>query len=350
MRVVVKALLALVLGVGVTTLGPGGTPSYAAGSYCKGRGVNVVVDFGELGGGIRRGCDPSGANRPASSVFPRAGFPLTPVQRQPGFVCRVSGKPASDPCVNTPPPDAYWSLWKSDGKSGRWTYASTGAGSLKVPNGGFVAFSWQGSQSRRPPGTAPVNRQSTQPTPQPSPDPTPRPTPKPTPKPSPRPTPKATAQPTQQETQQPSANPGPSAPGDAGAPAGPGTGPGNGPQDTPSPRRTQSGRAEGQAGGPASRGPRRGGQAPESKQKQKQTSPSGGGVAPSNPRSNPLSNPPSDTGDGGAPAAEPGQSVSSGESGALSPLPVWVPIGALGLLAVATAVTAATRRRRHGLT
>ena len=56
--------------------------------------------------------------------------------------------PASDPCVNTPPADAYWGLWWSDGESGSWSYASVGAGSLTVPDGGYVAFAWQsGSQS-----------------------------------------------------------------------------------------------------------------------------------------------------------------------------------------------------------
>ncbi len=38
--------------------------------------------------------------------------------------------PADDPCVNTPPADAYWGLWWSDGTTGKWTYSSLGAASL----------------------------------------------------------------------------------------------------------------------------------------------------------------------------------------------------------------------------
>ena len=69
--------------------------------------------------------------RPGAATSPRRssagpGFSLTYVQRQPGFVCRINGAPASDPCVNTPPADAYWGLWWSDGKSGSWTYSSVG--------------------------------------------------------------------------------------------------------------------------------------------------------------------------------------------------------------------------------
>jgi hypothetical protein len=140
----------------------------AAAAFCSGNGVNVVVDFNGLGGGVRRSCDPNGAGRTADKVFPAAGFNLTYAQRQPGFVCRVNGTPGSDPCQNASPSDAYWGLFWSDGKSGKWSYSSTGVGGLKVPNGGFVAFSWQGSEAKDPPSASPSNQQST-----PSPKPTP---------------------------------------------------------------------------------------------------------------------------------------------------------------------------------
>ena len=129
-------------------------PAVAAG--CTGStGVTVVVDHHQLGGGVQQACDADGGGKAASTVFPDSGFPLTYVQRQPGFVCRVAGAPASDPCVNTPPASAYWSLWWSDGKSGTWTYSSTGVGSLKVPDGGYVAFSWQGQDGKAAPGRHP---------------------------------------------------------------------------------------------------------------------------------------------------------------------------------------------------
>lgn len=128
-------------------------------------GVSVVVDFHELGGGVKTACVAGGGGDTAASLFGAAGFPLTYVQRQPSFVCRVSGAPADDPCVNTPPADAYWALFWSDGKSGSWTYATTGVGSLKVPDGGYVAFSWNGSSARSTPGLSPSPHAAAEPTP-----------------------------------------------------------------------------------------------------------------------------------------------------------------------------------------
>jgi hypothetical protein len=120
----------------------------------------VIVDFHELGGGVQTACDPDGAGKTAAALFPANGFPLDYVQRQPGFVCRVSGKPADDPCVNTPPADAYWGLFWSNGTSGQWSYATSGAGGQKIPAGGSVAFSWQGSSNRAEPGVAPPQHSS----------------------------------------------------------------------------------------------------------------------------------------------------------------------------------------------
>lgn len=128
-------------------------PATAAG-YCSGSGVSVVVDFGALGGGIEKFCDASG-NRNAAQAFENTQNHLSYAQRQPGFVCRVRGIPASDPCVNTSPADAYWGLYWSDGTSG-WKYSSVAAGSLTVPAGGSVAFSWQNGGTADPPGTAPA--------------------------------------------------------------------------------------------------------------------------------------------------------------------------------------------------
>ena len=129
----------------------------SAAACSSAHGVTVVVDFHELGGGAeaglrrrrwRRQCRPSCSAATASRS--------TYVQRQPGFVCRVSGSRAEDPCVNTPPTDAYWGLWWSDGESGDWVYSSESAGGLNVPDGGYVAFSWNGSADRSPSGRQPV--------------------------------------------------------------------------------------------------------------------------------------------------------------------------------------------------
>ena len=64
--------------------------------------------------------------------------------------------------------NAYWSLWWSDGKSGTWKYSSTGVTSLKVPDGGSVALSWQGQSSQAKPRATPPGKSSDSPSTSPS--------------------------------------------------------------------------------------------------------------------------------------------------------------------------------------
>lgn len=142
--------------VAVATLAlPGVSVAPASAAACSDAGgITVVVDFKGLGGGEKVACV-RGGSAYARTLFTTADFSLTDVQRQPGFVCRISGKPADDPCVDTPPANAYWGLFWSNGTSGSWNYSSSGAGGLKVPAGGSVAFAWQGSDARSVPSSAP---------------------------------------------------------------------------------------------------------------------------------------------------------------------------------------------------
>ncbi|WP_028652443.1 hypothetical protein [Nocardioides halotolerans] len=155
------ARLAVVLATATAGLGiVAGSPAPATAAACSGAtGVTVVVDHGALGGGVDQVCVTSGG-QDGASLFASAGFSLTYVQRQPGFVCRIDGQPASDPCVNTPPSNAYWGLWWSDGRSGSWSYSSLAAGALSIPSGGYVAFAWQ-TGSSNPPGVPPAPHAST---------------------------------------------------------------------------------------------------------------------------------------------------------------------------------------------
>ncbi|MEO5851674.1 MAG: hypothetical protein ABIQ15_04095, partial [Nocardioides sp.] len=184
----------------------GASPAEAAPCTAAG-GVSVVVDFRELGSGAQATCDLEGSGRTATSLFTGNGFPLTYAQRQPGFVCRVSGAPASDPCVNTSPADAYWGLYWSNGTSGSWTYSTLGAGSLEIPAGGSVAFAWQGA-SEGPPAVAPpaLGGSSPSPTKQPTATPTKAPTQSPTKAPTTAPAP-PTATPTEAPAPSPTATP-----------------------------------------------------------------------------------------------------------------------------------------------
>jgi hypothetical protein len=184
MRRVTGVLAALLLGSAAGVVAASGPAAAAA--CATGQGVTVVV-------GSKVSCDADGGS-PASGNFKDAGHSLTMVDRQPGFVCRVDGVPAAASCVNTPPGDAYWGLFWSNGTSGTWTYASQGAGSLKVPAGGWVAFVFQNGGAKTYPGVDPVSAASA---PAASAKPAAKPKAQPTPKAPTRPsvTPGATARP-----------------------------------------------------------------------------------------------------------------------------------------------------------
>ncbi len=146
-------------------------PSPAQASTCTSTtGVSVVVDFHQLGGGVQTFCDAGGAGDYAASQFEDAGHTLTYVNGEP-FVCQVDSVPDTQ-CARTPPANAYWSLWWSDGRSGTWKYSSTGVTSLKVPDGGSVALSWQGQSSQAKPRVTPPARTSGSPTSSPTTHPT----------------------------------------------------------------------------------------------------------------------------------------------------------------------------------
>lgn len=140
-----RALAVVLLGTaaGVVALA---APAQAA-ACPAGTGVTVVVNSGV-------GCDADGGGR-ASDNFAAAGHQLRFASRAPGFVCRVDGAPADDPCVEAAPSDAYWGLFWSDGTTGSWTYSSLGVTALKVPKGGSVAFVFQGSSKRTQPAVSP---------------------------------------------------------------------------------------------------------------------------------------------------------------------------------------------------
>lgn len=145
----------------------------ASGRCDPGKGVTVVVDYGPLRSGTDLFCAGDGGGQEVAEIMRRAGVGFEYTSGQP-FVCRIQGLPGADreSCTNTPPPNAYWGLFTSDGSTS-WRYASQGAASQNVPNGGSVGWRFQDGGSREDPGLSP--------TPRPAPKPEPRPDPKPSP-------------------------------------------------------------------------------------------------------------------------------------------------------------------------
>ncbi len=184
-RVSAGAVLALLFTVAL--LGSGATAPAAAAPCAGGSGVTVVVDFGRLGGGTRSACVPGGSGKSAVQVTSSAGFSVAFTNDGQPFVCRIGQKPApsEESCNRTPPQDAYWGLFWSDGDPG-WTYATQGATSLTVKDGWSVGWRFQDGGDLEKPSAGP--HRTAAPTPRPT--ATLRPTPssaRPTPRPSPSP-------------------------------------------------------------------------------------------------------------------------------------------------------------------
>jgi hypothetical protein len=161
--VVASSLVGLAVAAGILA---GPTPAaqaaaQAAVAACPGAtGVPDIVDYNEIGGPTRAGCDAGGGGESAARIFPDAGFTLEYEPRQPGYVCKVTGLPTDRACLED---DSFWSLWWSDGKSGRWVFANQGVSGLNVPDGGYVAFAWhEGAGSAQAPDVVPTAHQSTQ--------------------------------------------------------------------------------------------------------------------------------------------------------------------------------------------
>ncbi|RJQ72272.1 hypothetical protein D5S17_26325 [Pseudonocardiaceae bacterium YIM PH 21723] len=125
-------------------------PPAQAGACTTADGVTVVVDFQ---GSRTVACAP-GSPGSGLAALQGAGFSYVFPSKQPGFVCRINGNPASDPCVNTPPATAYWSYWHAQ-PGGSWVYSDLGAGNYRPPAGSVEGWSF-GSGSQ--PGIAPPAR------------------------------------------------------------------------------------------------------------------------------------------------------------------------------------------------
>lgn len=149
-----RSLLALAV-LGATLGAPIAVPD--AGAWTEGvctdpTGVTVIIDFQDLGADrpfVR--C----ASQPVTSGFSallQAEIDYTTTVRFPGFICRIGGKPETDPCQTASPATAYWSYWIA-ARGGQWCYSNWGAGNRTPPPGSVEgwSFSLNRSASTSPP-------------------------------------------------------------------------------------------------------------------------------------------------------------------------------------------------------
>lgn len=357
MRRMITVLALLVAAPGFAL---GSAPAAGAATCASSGGVSVVVDYREIGGSTVTACASDGAGKSAAAIFAEVGVAISYATRQPGFVCKVNGAPASEPCVNTSPANAYWGLWWADGSKASWTYASYGVGSLTVPAGGSVGWSWQQDRTAGtsvPPAVAPPVNASSSPTSTPSPSPSSSPTSSPSSSPGSSPTTPSNGG-GGAAGASPSASPSPGSGGGSGNGSGNGTrggssgsseSPGASATPAPSPSASATGSPEPTAAPESAgdSGDSGGSDAPTDKPTEEPT------LAPESP-GDPTS---SEGTDGSTPAPEsPGDSSASSAPEAGAPTadqPARVPAALtwsiVGLLAVAIAGSAVVARRRRGV-
>jgi hypothetical protein len=115
-------------------------------------GITVVVDLHELGDGTTFVRCAEGAPATGLEALRLAGIDHQTTVRFPGFICRIGGRPADDPCLDAAPADAYWSYWLA-ARGGSWCYADRGAGGRTPPPG--TVEGWSFALDRGPDGAPP---------------------------------------------------------------------------------------------------------------------------------------------------------------------------------------------------
>ena len=174
-RVAAACLLAVATLLAVPTAAPG--QSWSDGACPDGGGVTVVVDFVGFRDEVVVRCAPSPAS--GYEALEQVGMSYTPTARFPGFLCRIEGYPADDPCQNTPPPDAYWEYWRAE-HGGSWAYSQYGPATTSPPPGPVEGWRFSTGDDAPPRVAPPAARPAPEPEPEPEPTPAdPSPTPAP---------------------------------------------------------------------------------------------------------------------------------------------------------------------------
>jgi hypothetical protein len=154
-------MVTLALGAGLSAL-----PLAIAGAAATGcTGVTVVVQSGATANARCTSGDPSSG----LAALAATGHSVEYVRNQPGFVCRIDGRPADVSCGRPPPANAYWSYWYRTACSSTWRYSSTGAGQRDPRRG--QTEGWRFGSGSQPPAYSTKTGCATAAAPKPAPAP-----------------------------------------------------------------------------------------------------------------------------------------------------------------------------------
>ncbi|WP_404381806.1 hypothetical protein LL946_14420 [Knoellia locipacati] len=153
-------LLSVGAATGLALAGLAGAAAPAHAAACSGTsGVTVVV---QSSAGTSTRCasgDPSSA-----MAALKATHGVVSPNRYPGtVVCRIDGYPASDPCINMPPADAYWAFFHAS-SGGSWTYSQSGVASWNPTPGSSIGFRFGSGAAPSVAPAAPAPKPAAEPT------------------------------------------------------------------------------------------------------------------------------------------------------------------------------------------
>lgn len=150
----VLASITLAVVLALVGCAPGATTEEAApAGACA--GVQVIVEFGDLGGSTVDECVETDAAMTALDAFTAAGVEIAPSEAYgDAIVCRVDGLPAADTelstasngpytetCAEFGPIWASWSLWVDFGSG--WELGQEAVNTQRVEPGQRVSLTWQ---------------------------------------------------------------------------------------------------------------------------------------------------------------------------------------------------------------
>jgi hypothetical protein len=114
-------------------------------------GAIVAVDFAHWGGPLLRSCGSTPST--GYALLNQGGWQTTGTEHDgQGFVCRIGyagyhhgtqyPTPAQQPCVDTPPANAYWAFWQAGPGRDTWSYSQAGAMSYRPAPGSVELWSF----------------------------------------------------------------------------------------------------------------------------------------------------------------------------------------------------------------
>lgn len=138
--------------------------------------VALVVDYAELGGGVRTTCAKVKQGSTGYDVLSAGGHTFVICSN--GVLGEIDGQPSNGCQIKDD--THYWTYWHRAPGSSRWSYSNEGGGTYQPANTSTEGWRWRGGGALTPPSDVPYSHIcASSPSPRPSPSPSRTPVPAP---------------------------------------------------------------------------------------------------------------------------------------------------------------------------